>query len=287
MDIKLRSAVSSDGAACGRIIFQAFRNINVQHGFASAYTEEALAIRVASMHLDHPEVYGAVAETDGRIVGSGFLDERALVRGVGPVTVDPQFQGQGIGRRLMEHLLDRAGTAPGARLVSDAFNGQAVALYASLGFEVKEPLAVLSGRPKDRRAAPGVVRPMTSADLDACAGLCLKVHGFDRASELSDALRNLSPVVALNQGRVTAYATTFTLWPAGHAVAESAEVLQALILAAAATSPSPISFLLPTRQPNLLRWCLHQGLRVEKPMLLMSIGEYQEPRGAWLPSARL
>jgi hypothetical protein len=35
----------------------------------------------------------------------------------------------------------------------------------------------------------------------------------------------------------------------------------------------------------LFRWCLREGLRVAKPMTLLAMGEYHEPRGAWLPSA--
>jgi hypothetical protein len=38
-----------------------------------------------------------VAEIDGRVVGSNFLDERGPVRGVGPITVDPAAQGRGSG----------------------------------------------------------------------------------------------------------------------------------------------------------------------------------------------
>ncbi len=287
MDIQLRAAISSDAPACGRIIFEAFRRINEQHGFASGYAELATAIRVAAAQLDHPEVYGVVAEAGGQIVGAAFLDERAIVRGIGPVTVDPQAQGQGIGRRLMEHLLDRAGTAPGARLVTDAFNGQAVALYASLGFEVKEPLALVTGRPKTATSPEPTFRPMTMDDLDDCARLAERVHGFDRSNELSDALSRSAGWVSHRLGRLTAYATSLTLWQAGHAVAETDQDLQSLLSGAASALNAPLSFLLPLRQSELARWCIQQGLRLGKPMLLMSIGEYQDPRGAWFPSARL
>jgi hypothetical protein len=34
----------------------------------------------------------------------------------------------------------------------------------------------------------------------------------------------------------------------------------------------------------LLRWGLEEGLRLVKPMNLMALGEYQEPRGSWFPS---
>ena len=68
----------------------------------------------------------------------------------------------------------------------------------------------------------------------------------------------------------------------GHAVAESDEDLKALI-GAAADFPGP-GFLLPTRNADLLRWCLENGLRVVQPMTLMSMGLYNEPSGPFLPS---
>jgi hypothetical protein len=34
----------------------------------------------------------------------------------------------------------------------------------------------------------------------------------------------------------------------------------------------------------LLRWCLSNGLHIVQPMTLMSIGLYNEPDGAWMPS---
>jgi hypothetical protein len=60
--------------------------------------------------------------------------------------------------------------------------------------------------------------------------------------------------------------------------------MAALIAGALAGSDAAASFLLPTRQAALLRWCLEAGLRVVKPMTYMVIGHHREPRGAWLPS---
>jgi hypothetical protein len=55
-------------------------------------------------------------------------------------------------------------------------------------------------------------------------------------------------------------------------------------LIGAATVFQGPGFLLPTRNSDLLRWCLENGLRVVQPMTLMSIGLYNEPDGAFLPS---
>jgi hypothetical protein len=68
----------------------------------------------------------------------------------------------------------------------------------------------------------------------------------------------------------------------GHAVGETSDGLKALI-GAAAVFAGP-GFLLPIRNWELFRWCLDNGLRVVEPMTLMSVGLYNEPVGAFLPS---
>ncbi len=63
---------------------------------------------------------------------------------------------------------------------------------------------------------------------------------------------------------------------------ESNEDLKALIMAADAFGGPGI--LVPTTNAELFRWCLERGLRVVQPMTLMSLGLYNEPQGAFLPS---
>jgi len=55
------------------------------------------------------------------------------------------------------------------------------------------------------------------------------------------------------------------------------------LIGAAASYPGP-GFLVPTRNGELMRWCLAEGLRVAQPMTLMTIGLYNQPDGVWLPS---
>lgn len=74
------------------------------------------------------------------------------------------------------------------------------------------------------------------------------------------------------------------MWQLAHGVAETEEDLAALMLGTGAVSPEPIDVLLPIRATSLFRWCLAQGLRVVKPMTLMTVGEYHEPRGSWFRS---
>lgn len=63
---------------------------------------------------------------------------------------------------------------------------------------------------------------------------------------------------------------------------EGNEDLQALV-AATAEFEGP-GILVPTRNTGLFRWCLESGLRVIQSMTLMTMGLYNEPAGAYLPS---
>jgi hypothetical protein len=86
--------------------------------------------------------------------------------------------------------------------------------------------------------------------------------------------------VVEREGRITGYTTLVGFF--GHTVGESNDDLKALI-GAAKEFPGP-GFLLPTRNSELMRWCLKNGLKIVQPMTLMSKGLYQEPKGAFLPS---
>jgi len=286
MRIRIRPARQADIPDCGRILFTAFKNVADRHGFPPDFSSPEAALGVARVLVASRRFYGVVAEaeSDGHILGSNFLSERDPIRSVGLLSVDPQAHGQGIGRQLMEAVLARASAAPSVRLVQDAFNAVSLALYASLGFDVKEPLALVAGKPKTPPPRGVDVRPLRHRDLEACSALCERVHGFPRASEMRDAVDHFSPMVAIRHGRICAYATTLTQWQVAHAVAETEEDLQGLILAAGATTAEPLSFLVPTRRATFFRWCLREGFRIVKPMTLMALGAYREPKGAFLPS---
>lgn len=284
MGITLRPAAPGDAEECGRIIYEAFKGISGRHGFRPDFPSAEAATGFVSYFIADPSVYGVVAEGEGRVVGSNFISEWDAIRGVGPITVDTSAQARGTGRRLMEAVIERGRGAAGVRLVQDSYNGASLSLYASLGFDVKEPLAMLEGSVEGGVPAGLEVRRMQEEDLGAVNELCRRVHGFDRAGELKSLWPLLSPYVAVRAGSVTAYASAPNSWALGHAVAETDEGMQALLAGASAQGDAPLSFLLPTRQAALFRWCLGRGLRVVKTMTLMATGEYVEPRGSFITS---
>ena len=284
MAAHIRVATPADAEACGRVIYEAFRGVAEHHGFPPDFPALETATQLAQSFIAHPSIFGVVAEEDGRVVGSNFLAEGDAIRGVGPITVAPHLQGGGVGRSLMAAALERANGAAGIRLLQDAFNMRSVSLYASLGFEVREPVLVMTGRPPSQPGSGITVRRLTERDVNACNALRARIHGFSRASELADAVRLLAPVIVERDGRVTGYFTAPTFWIANHGVAETEDDMKALILGAGTVNAGPLSFLLPIRQASLFRWCLGEGLKATKPMTLMTIGEYRTPDGSYIPS---
>ena len=282
MKINLREGRPDDAPATGRICYDAFSAINAAHNFPPDFPNPELAVGVLSMMLGHKGIYVVVAESDGRIIGSNCVDERSVIAGVGPITVDPAVQNSGAGRALMQHVIDRelSRGCPGVRLVQAAFHNRSLSLYTKLGYDPREPLSCMQG-PRLTVTIPGhTVRAATMNDLAACNQVCTDVHGHTRDGELRDAIQMGAATVVEHGGRITGYSSGLAFF--GHTVGETNNDVKALIAAAPAFGGP--GFLLPTRNAELFRWCLNQGLRVVQPMTLMSIGLYNEPRGASLPS---
>jgi GNAT superfamily N-acetyltransferase len=281
--LSLRPARPGDAEAVGRIVYVAFRRINESRGFAPDFPSVEAAVGFAKAMIGNPAVFGVAAVAGGRIVGSNFLSERDPIRGVGPITVDPDHQGAGVGRRLMQAVIERGASGRGVRLVQGTFNTVSLSLYASLGFEVREPLVVMAGHPRDRPGQRVSVEAMRTEDVAEADALCRRVHGFSRGADIADAVDAGTAVALRRSGRLAGYMTAPGFWIGNHAVAECQADLRDLILGAGADD-RPLAFLLPIRSGALFRWALAQGFRVVMPMTLMTRGAYAEPAGAWLPS---
>jgi ribosomal protein S18 acetylase RimI-like enzyme len=281
--VTLREIEARDAEACARICFEAFGAFHDQHRFPRDFPALEMTTGMFGALTNNPAIWGVVAEVDGRVVGSNFLYEGDPIAGVGPISVDPEYQ-RGVGRRLMEAVIARGREASGIRLVQDAFNMRSLSLYTSVGFDVKEPLALVSGKPDGGRAEDIEVWPLTEKDLDACEALCREVHGFERTAELRGSIQALAPWVGVRDGSIVAYLSNAGHWIGNHGVARSDDDMTALLRGVAAVDER-LSFLVPLRS-GLFRWCLEEGLRLVKPLNLMAQGRYQEPTGSWFPSVR-
>ncbi len=280
--VELRPGTVEDAPECGRICYEAFRTIAALHNFPEDFADADAATQLFDFAMSQPDIYVVIAELDGRIVGSNLSWEQTPVAGIGPITVDPQVQNRTIGRLLMQDVLDRGQRCNhiGIRLVQAAYHGRSLALYTKLGFRPQEPLSVFQGPPVNASLPGHDVRPARAGDINACARIGERLHGFSRAGELVMAVAQGTAKVVERDGEITGYATDVGFF--GHATGMTNRDILALI--ASATSFAGPGFLVPTRNTVLMRWCLEHGLRIVQPMTLMTRGFYHSPKGSYLPS---
>src|SRR5512133_693430 len=105
--VTVRDATAADADTCGRIFYDAFASIAARHNLPiEPGSPEFTRFKVGEM-LVHEGFAALVAERDGEVLGSAFVDERAVIAGIGPVTVDPAAQDGGVGRALMQAVVRR------------------------------------------------------------------------------------------------------------------------------------------------------------------------------------
>jgi predicted N-acetyltransferase YhbS len=278
----IREATADDAETCGRIMWDAFETFATAHNFPiEPGSPEFTDFQMQAM-LSTDGIFGVVAKRGGDILGSALQDERGTIIGIGPVSVDPGVRDGRVGRALMEALLQRCRErdVAGVRLVQTAYNYRSLSLYAKLGFAVREPLSVFQGSPNAAGLPGTTVRPAIPDDVDACDDICRRVHGHDRHAEVQGAVDRGIASVAERGGEITGYTTG--LGYIGHAIGKTDDDVIALLQFA--ETFTGLGVLVPSRNTALMSWCLNAGLRLVQQSTLMSIGLYNEPQGAWLPS---
>lgn len=132
---------------------------------------------------------GLVAEQDGAIVGTVMgwaygVDAASL----GMVIVDPARQGQGIGRKLMEAMIDRL---DGRAIMLNATE-EGLPLYRKLGFEsvgtIHQHQGAAFSLPIASLGADERVRPMGRRDHAVLAELDRKATGLERGAMIAEML---------------------------------------------------------------------------------------------------
>jgi predicted N-acetyltransferase YhbS len=267
----------------GRICYEAFTGIAEQRKFPHDFESLEQAVNVIGMLVERQDFYGVVALLDNKPIGSNFLSLTDPVAGVGPISVDPRIQSKGIGRALMQAVLDyaRQSNISQIRLIQDSFNLISFSLYASLGFDMKETVMLMQAQ-----AASGPdnrIRPASPLDLPEMDQLSRRLYKTSRQNEISAALTWGIPVFIREvEERVTGYLIPGIL---GHGVMETDEDALALITESARHLPKgQARFFFPLKLTSLYRKLLQRGCRAIKMNTLMAIGPYESPGGIWMPS---
>lgn len=284
--IRVRALRADDVARCGEIACAAHRDVAGRHNVPPEQPSVEFSTGLIAAKLADRNAVGLVAEdAKGELLGSGFLNyfPPSRVAAIGPLTAHPAAPG-GTGRALLERLLAHDGVREheSIRLVQSPSHLRSLALYAKLGFVVREPLVLMQGElPKAGVHDSGAqVRPATLDDVDACMGLAESLHHVAREFELRQAIASDKAALVEHAGRLCGYAAGVGM--RGHLVAESDAAAFELI-SSAPRWPGP-GFFVPLRQAALLRGLLDAGMRMAWPAALMTRGRYADPLGAFLPS---
>lgn len=289
MSINVTSMRPDQAEEVGSLVYEAFLNIARRHNFEPGFESRETAVLFVRVLSQLEETTSFMAVEKEAPVAISFLEELDEVGGVGPVAVAVSHQGRGLGRRVMQALLEHGEKAGirSIRLLQDAYNTTSFSLYSRLGFEVKNLLAGLRGRPAESEQPSQSVREATSADAPSMVQLCEGVLGVSRRNETEVMTRFAPPLVAERDDRIVGYLCRVPL-PSitllGHAIAEDETTLRDLVVAAARASEAELSFDLPTSQSETLRWALRSGFSLRVLESLMVRGEYQPPSGAFLTS---
>lgn len=283
MALELVPATEDHIPRLAQICHEAFSALHDRCGVARDIPDAEIGGMIISQTVKRPDYTGVMAVLDGEIVGSNFLTFADEVAGVGPITVDPKVQAKGIGKALMQWVIDEARRRElrQVRLFQEAINITSLSLYTSLGFDWRDSAALM-------QAIPGVVedptiRPLGPADLPAVEKLSKNSYGFSRAGDAAQLLEWQVPgFLRERDGRATGYlfATLF-----GHAGAETDEDLLALADHVGRHLPPPLArYICPLARPELYRKALAAGHRTLKVLSYMSLGDYVPPGGSHFPS---
>jgi GNAT superfamily N-acetyltransferase len=201
---------------------------------------------------------------------------------IGMVLVAREYERQGLGRRLMEHVAREAGDTPLSLYSTTA----GFPLYERLGFTTIGPSEMVAGRFQPPAGLPGraVVRPANAEDLPAIVRLDTEVFGADRTHVLTrlpayaDRIR-----VAEEDGALIGYAAA---WPSmdtlviGPLIARDTATAQALISGLAAGTDRRLRADIDARHEELLSWVRKHGLETVATTRMMIHGADDLP-GDW------
>jgi GNAT superfamily N-acetyltransferase len=293
--LAVRTIEERDVEPAGDVNFLAFYHVALAHGVTPAVTSPADCRSYVRFLRTVDPLGGLVAEEDGVVVGMAWVHPRGPVATVGPIAVAPRAQGRGIGRRLLEGCIERAGAGvPQVRLVQESFNVASLGLYLRSGFRVVAPLVELErpgGAPLAPPAAPMgvVVRPATAADRSRLVARDARAFGAPRPENVDVYLGRGQALVAERGGALAGYALGIDLGRQAHlgsAAADDAEVLHLLVGTLAASlgaRGAAVRTLVPATDRRLVDALVAIGFRVFRGCFFMVRGGGTAPPANYVP----
>jgi GNAT superfamily N-acetyltransferase len=229
--------------------------------------------------------YG-IDDPDGGLVSACAVTEygprdRPALGAIGMVLVAGRHARQGVGRRLMRHIVSVMGTTP--LTLHATPNGRP--LYEELGFKTTGRAEMMVGRFAPDGPQPLVpTRAATAEDLTTILRLDEDAFGTDRTPMIARLPAFADQVrVAEDGGRIIGYAAA---WPnmdthvVGPLIARDTETAKSLVASLAEHTDRPLRTDIDVRHEELLAWLKGRGMASVAFNTVMTYGITELP-GDW------
>jgi len=262
---------TSAGIACRRMTGD---DLPAAHGMTQAVR---WAHRLEDWQFMHRIGTGFVAEENGTLVGTGLCWKFGTTHAsLGMIIVAPERQGKGIGRELMNLVLEELGDR--CILLTATPAGQP--LYEKLGFlptgSVVHHQGTMQQTSSVGLAAGERIRPVAAGDLQALAALATRAVGMPRADLMAQLLDEAEGAliekdgVALGFSMIRPFGRGHMIGPV---VAPDAEHAKALIAHWAAPYAGSFVRVDVTGESGLSAWVDSLGLALVGPSVRMARGQ--------------
>jgi predicted N-acetyltransferase YhbS len=227
--------------------------------------------------LEQAEVFGIDAPDGHGLAGSVVLGRYGTeLASVGMMLVASRYGRRGLGRALLEHLLEAA--EAGTVYLTATAAGRP--LYDKLGFRPIRASAQFAGEFVPEPGGQAVTRPARESDLPAILDLDRAAFGADRGFLLRHLASGFASEIRLLPDRAGYAAAWHTgdLTIIGPVIAPDVRSARSLISDLAASVTGPVRVDIDPDRPGLPGWVAGRGLSRAGQTTFMA-------RGPWPPSA--
>ena len=280
-EVEFRLATEDDLTAEHAVFVAAEGGLLQRHGFAPPQTSPEGFARTHRHLLAHDGERSFVAETQGRVVAFSAAFVRDETWFLSAMFVQPEFQGRGLGRRLLE--LSWGGNYAVRLTITDSIQPLSNGLYAQRGLVPTTPILTLAGESRtDELSELEPSRP----EGDALSSLDRAAYGFERHADHEFWSAGAECTLWLRAGAPVAYcylSADGDIGPiAGRDAESSASALRAEL---ARRDGKHADVCVPGSARELVEVALAAGLRFQSPPgLLLLSPSVQPPRSLAISS---
>ncbi|MFJ4086200.1 GNAT family N-acetyltransferase [Pseudomonas psychrophila] len=237
--------------------------------------------RLEDWGLLHRVFKGFVATVDDRLIGTAFACPQGNFATIGLVVVNPDFQGQGIGRLLMELALDAC--QPGTPILNASVAG--APLYLSQGFvefgTIEQRQGLARAVALEPLAEDEHLRALCEQDQVRQLGLANAGSGLDRSAlfaQLHDTIEHTAGIET--DGQLQAFALLRRAGRGhciGPVIAQNTRQARHLITTLLAQIPNQFVRIDVPMDSGLCEWLTLAGLEPVDRVTQMALGSPPQP----------